>query len=64
MKAFNTLSKKELEKLRKMGSIVNKSLNFKITSKEFDDAKKHLEKIYGKKVYRPFVERMILLNKV
>ena len=40
MKAFNTLSKKELENLRKHGSVVNKSLNFKITSKEFNDAKK------------------------
>lgn len=61
--SFNKLSKSDIEYLRKK-YFVGKKINIIISKKELNEAILHLKKLYGGKIYIPFAERLIILNKI
>ena len=66
-RTFNSLTKKDVEALRKKRSYIpegGKPIIYNYTLNDILDAKKHLETLYKGRVTLPFAERILLLNDI
>lgn len=64
VKEFNSLTKEQLNSLRKKDAVVSSKdcgIQYNITSKDIDNAIEHLKIIYGCNVTRAFTIKLILI---
>ena len=67
MKQFNTLTKPDIEKLRRMSIYVpyaGSGVIYSFTKSEVEDAGKYLKTIYTGTVRTSFAAKLLLLNKI
>ena len=66
-KPFNTLTKIDVEELRKKPAGISKSNSefiYNFSSQDIADAIKHLESLYDGKIYQTFAEKILIRNEI
>lgn len=64
-KPFNTLTKNDVEKLRRKSlSVTSGGVIYNFTDAELNNAVSHLEHLYGGTVRKSFAAKILLLNKI